>query len=127
MNPQEKAQCVEWFIETKSNTQVKRRFRTTYHKTPPSIPLIRAWYKQFQETGSVLHKKGTGCPRVSDENVERIYRIFVRSQRLSTRAAARELQMPHSTAHRVLRKHLRLRAYKLQVVQAITTDDRVAR
>jgi hypothetical protein len=31
--------------------------------------------------------------------------------------------MAHLTAHRVLRQRLCLRAYKLQVVQAITTDE----
>jgi hypothetical protein len=56
-----------------------KTFRTTYHKTPPSRPSIRAWYKQFKETGNVLHKKGTGRSRVSGENVERIRRIFVLS------------------------------------------------
>jgi len=50
MNPQKKAQCVERFIETKSDTQVRRRFRKSYHNTPPSRPCICAWYKQFKET-----------------------------------------------------------------------------
>jgi hypothetical protein len=57
MNPQEKAQGVEWFTEAKFDTQVQRRSRTTYYKTPQLIPLVRAWYRQFNETGSVLHKK----------------------------------------------------------------------
>ena len=72
MNAQEKAQCVEWFIETKSDTQVQRRFRTNYNRTPPSRTTIRAWYKKFKGTGSVEHKKGAGRPRTSEENVERI-------------------------------------------------------
>ena len=50
--PQEKAQCVSWFIETKSDLQThcQRNFRTKYGRDPPSI---RAWDKKFIETGTV--------------------------------------------------------------------------
>ena len=54
--PQEKAQCVSWFIETKSDTQVQRNFRTKYGKVPPARSSIREWHKKFMDTGSVLHK-----------------------------------------------------------------------
>jgi len=60
MNPQEKAQCVERFVETKSDAQDQRRFRTTYHKTLPWRPSTRAWYRQFKKVGSDLHKKDAG-------------------------------------------------------------------
>src|SRR5207253_7428627 len=33
--PQQKAQCVAWFIETKSDTQTQRNFRTKYGVDPP--------------------------------------------------------------------------------------------
>ncbi|GBL72709.1 hypothetical protein AVEN_127946-1 [Araneus ventricosus] len=55
---QEKAMCVLWFFETKSVITTQRRFRTTYKKDPPSDNAIRRWLTQFQETGSVLHRKG---------------------------------------------------------------------
>jgi hypothetical protein len=32
---------------------------------PPSDNAIRRWLKQFQETGSVLHRKGVGRPSTS--------------------------------------------------------------
>ncbi|GBM88624.1 hypothetical protein AVEN_207120-1 [Araneus ventricosus] len=69
---QEKAMCVLWFFETKSVITTQRRFRTTYKKDPPSDNSIRRWLTQFQETGSVLHRKGAGRPNVSQENVDRI-------------------------------------------------------
>ena len=31
--PQEKAQCVSWFIETKSNVQAQRNYRSKYGET----------------------------------------------------------------------------------------------
>ena len=52
--PQEKAQCVSWFIETKSSLQTRRNFRTKYETDPSSFPSIRAWHKKFMETGTVF-------------------------------------------------------------------------
>ncbi|GBL98297.1 hypothetical protein AVEN_174091-1 [Araneus ventricosus] len=76
---QEKAMCVLWYFETKSVITTQRRFRTTYKKDPPSDNSIRRWLTQFQETGSVLHRKGAGRP--SQENVDRIQETFTRSPR----------------------------------------------
>ncbi|GBO17726.1 hypothetical protein AVEN_240972-1 [Araneus ventricosus] len=78
---QEKAMCVLWFFETKSVITTQRRFRTTYKKDPPSDNSIRRWLTQFQETGSVLHRKGAGRPSTSQENVDRIQETFTRSPR----------------------------------------------
>ena len=35
--PQEKAQCVSWFIETKSDVQTQRKYRSKYGRDPPSV------------------------------------------------------------------------------------------
>ena len=35
---QEKAQCVSWFIETKSDVQAHRKYTTKYGRVPPSGP-----------------------------------------------------------------------------------------
>ena len=54
VTPQEEAQCVLWFIETKLDVQTQRRYKAKYGKDPPSRSSIRRWYKKFMETGSVL-------------------------------------------------------------------------
>uniref|UniRef100_UPI0035902ADC thioredoxin domain-containing protein 17 isoform X2 n=1 Tax=Myxine glutinosa TaxID=7769 RepID=UPI0035902ADC len=111
-SPQEKAQCVAWFIETKSATQVQRSFRTTYGRQPPSRKTIREWHKKFMETGSILQRKGGGRPSTSCEDVEHIRESFEHNPHKSIRTAARELQLPRSTVHKVL--HTRLRLYELK-------------
>ncbi|MCQ7131119.1 DUF4817 domain-containing protein [Salmonella enterica] len=121
--PQEKAQCVSWLIETKSDTQVQRNFRTKYGREPPSRPTIRAWHKKFMETGSVLQQKGSGRPSTSAGDVERVRDAFVRSPGKSIRTAARQLELPRSTVHKVLHRNLRLYAYKVQLLQALQPDD----
>ncbi|GBM67500.1 hypothetical protein AVEN_73648-1 [Araneus ventricosus] len=75
---QEKEMCVLWFFETISVITTQRRLRTTYKKDPPSNNSIRRWLTQFQETGSVLHRKGAGRPSTSQENVDRIQETFTR-------------------------------------------------
>jgi hypothetical protein len=50
--------------------------------------------KQFQETGSVLHRKGAGRPSTSYEDVDRIQEAFSRSPRKSTRQASLQLGVP---------------------------------
>ena len=70
VTPQEKAQCVSWFIETKSDVQTQRRYGTKYGKNPPSRSSIRRWHKKFMETGSVLDAVRTGRPRISVENID---------------------------------------------------------
>ena len=47
---QEKAQRVSWFIETKSDVQTQRNYRSKYGRDPPSRLSIRLWHKKFMET-----------------------------------------------------------------------------
>ena len=87
--PQEKAQCVSWFIETKSDIQAQRNFRRKYGRKPPERPTIRAWHKKFMETGSVLQRKGAGRPQRSEEEIESVRVAYTRSPRKSIRGALR--------------------------------------
>ena len=125
--PQEKAQCVSWFIETKSDTQVQRNYRTKYGKVPPSRGSIREWHKKFMETGSVLHRAGAGRRRTSVDDVDRVRTAFDRSPSKSIRTASRQLNLPRSTVHKVLHKRLRLYAYKIQILHALQPNDRPQR
>ena len=56
--PQEKAQCVSWFIETKSDVQTQRNYRNKYGRDPSSCPSIRLWHKKCMETGIVCSIQG---------------------------------------------------------------------
>ena len=111
---QEKAQCVSWLIETKSDIQAQRNFRRKYERKPPARPTIRAWHKKFMETGSVLQIKGAGRPQISEEEIESVQGAYTRSLRKSIRGAFTQLQIPRSTFHKVLHRKLRLYAYKVQ-------------
>ena len=121
--PQEKAQCVSWLIETKSDVQTQRNYRSKYGRDPPSRPSIRLWHKKFMKTGTmfdtVFDTRRSGRPRTSEENIERVRQAFQRSPIKSIRTAARQLELPRLTVHKVLHKNLRLYAYKVQMLQAL--------
>ena len=115
--PQEKAQCVSWFIETKSDVQTQRNYRSKYGRDPPSRPLIRLYHKKFMETGTVFDTRRSGRPRTYEENIERVRQG---SPMKSIRTAARQLELPRSTVHKVLHKNLRL--YAVQSANVIGTS-----
>ena len=120
--PQEKAQSVSWFIETKSDNQPQQNFRRKYGRKPPARPTSQAWHKKFMETGSVLQRKGAGQPQISQE-IESMRVAYTRSPRKSICGDFTQLQIPRSTIHKVLHRNLRLYAYKVQLLQALRPED----
>jgi transposase len=83
--------CVLWFLETKSVIKMQRRYRTQYGKVPSSDNAVMRWLKQFQETGSVLHRQAAGRQRTSQEDVDRIQEAFSRSPQKSTEQTSLQL------------------------------------
>ena len=57
---EEKAQCVSWFIETKSDVQTHRNYKSKYERDAPSRPSIRLWHKKFLETRTVFDARRSG-------------------------------------------------------------------
>jgi hypothetical protein len=45
-------------------------FRAKYAKDPPTDKTIRAWYKQFSETGCLCQQKSSGRPLTAEDDVE---------------------------------------------------------
>jgi len=46
---------------------LQRAFRAKYAKDPPTDKTIRAWYKQFTETGCLCKQKSSGRPLTAEE------------------------------------------------------------
>jgi hypothetical protein len=69
---QEKAQCVLWYVETKSVVIVQRNFRQVYQKDAPADKYIciyrYKWYQRFKETGNVLKEHSPGRPGTSQDD-----------------------------------------------------------
>ena len=75
------------------------------------------------ETGTVLDARRSGRPRTSEKNIERVRQAFQRSPMNSIRTAARQLDLPRATVHKVLHKNVRLFVYKVQMLQALQPND----
>ena len=65
--PGEKSFCVSEYHTCKSVVTVQRAFRAKYAKDPPTEETIRAWYKQFTETGCLCKQKSSGRPSTTEE------------------------------------------------------------
>ena len=85
--PQEKAQCVSWFIKTRSDIQAQRNFIAKYVKRVPARQSIRNWHMQFVETATLLLEPRSGWPKTSEKGIERIRQSFSRSPTKSIRSA----------------------------------------
>jgi len=68
----EKSFCVLEYHTSKSVVTVQRAFRAKYAKEPPTDKTIRAWYKQFTETGCLCKQKSSGRTLISEELEYRI-------------------------------------------------------
>lgn len=120
---QEKSKCVLWFHETHSAVTVQRNFVRNFRRPPPDVKSIKSWYAKFQVRGSVCDNERTGRPRVNQDTVDAVRHAFLQNPRKSVRKASRELQIPRSTVHKILKKELKFLAYKLQVVQKLEQND----
>jgi hypothetical protein len=122
-----KAFCVLDYHVNQSVISVQRHFRTRFNEDPPSNQSIRKWYLNFKRNGCICKKKSTGRPSVSNEVVEQVRESFTRSPQKSTVKCSRELGIPQPTVWKILRKRIKFKPYKLQLLQALKQNDKVER
>jgi hypothetical protein len=118
----QKAQTVLWYGKFEFITWVHHEFRREYSVRPPDDKIIRRWYEQVWETGSVGHS--TGQTRRPDEDMDLVRQAFILILKKSISKASAQLHMLQRSVHRILRNSLRLKPYKLQAVQKLTTLDK---
>jgi hypothetical protein len=80
--------------------------------------------KNSNVTGACISQNRPGP---SGERVERVREAFQRSPRKPTNRASLELDIPQPTAWLILRKRLRVKPYQLQLLQALTDEDKSRR
>ena len=92
-HPGEKSFCVLENHTRKSVVTKQRAFRAKYANDPPTDKTIRAWYKQFTETGCLCKQKASCRPLTAEDDVEGVRASFLHSPKTSTGTAAKELSM----------------------------------
>jgi len=78
---------------------------------------------KFQQSGCLCSAKQTDWPGPLAETVEHVREMLVRSPQKSTYRASREFQMPQSSVWCILYKCLRMRGYRLQLLQVLNPQD----
>jgi len=127
LTSQQRSWCVlEFQKKTNSVLTVQRAFKLKFDVDPPTNKSILKWHRNLIERGRICdQRKGhPGRPSVSEKVVDRVRGSSLRSPIKSTRRASRELKVPQSAANKILRKHLRLHPYRLQLVQKLHPEDK---
>ena len=75
----------------------------------------------------MLNAVRSGGLRTFVENIESVRQSFSRFPMKPIRTAARELELPPTTVHKVLQKRLRLHAYKMKMLQRLQPNDKPKR
>jgi hypothetical protein len=119
----EKSLRVLEYHTIKSVVAVQLAFRANYANDPPTDKTIRAWYKQFTETGCLCKQKSSGRPLTAEDDVERVRASFLHSLEKSTETAANQPSMSKTTVWMVLRKRLVFKPYHIQMVQQLSDKD----
>ena len=126
----ERVCAVELFIQTGSITETQRGFHCEWNQQEaPSPNAIRRWIRQWREEGSVMCEKSPGRPssvRTLD-NIAQVLASVSRGPRRSARKHAQALRMSDRSVRRILHSDLSLHPYKLQVVHALSNQDREMR
>ena len=99
--PQEKAQSVSWFIETKLDVQTHESTEASIER-PTIMFFILSMAQELYGARAVLDAVRSGQPGISGENIECVRQAFSRFPMKSIYSAARELPLPPATVHKVL-------------------------
>jgi len=119
----EKSLYVLEYHTNKSVVIVQRAFLAKYAKDRLTDKTIRAWFKQFTETGCLCKQKSSGRPLTAEDDVERVRASFLHSPKKSTATAAKGLSMSKTTVWRVLLKRLVFKPYRIQMLQQLSDED----
>uniref|UniRef100_A0AC34FPT4 DUF4817 domain-containing protein n=1 Tax=Panagrolaimus sp. ES5 TaxID=591445 RepID=A0AC34FPT4_9BILA len=125
----QKTDCVIWYIESGSPTEVQRRYREKYvlHEQAPDARNIKRWFEEFQQRGTVFRKERISPrPIRTDEIVRDVLEYFSANEHSSLRRAANELQISKSTIQVIL-SDADWHPYKMQTVHELLPGDWVLR
>ena len=120
---QQKAQAVIWITELKYPKLVQRKFQSVYGVEAPSINTIKSWKQKFLETGSVqVIKKKRRAHVVTEETLDEVSLTITENNQTSVRKIANSMSLTYSSALRCLKK-LKLKPYKIQMLQHLNNND----
>ena len=136
MDLQDRIELVKCFYSSGSSPRAALRqfkLKKGLVKDPFSLSTITRLISKFEETGSITDKPRSGRPSVDDSTVEEVEEAIAQTSESSSvgstsvRRIANETGLGATTVHRIMRNHLRLFPYKLQILQSLEPDDKPKR
>jgi len=101
---------------------VQRTIRAKYAKDPPTDKTIRAWYKQFTETGCLCKQKSSGRPLTAEDDIERFGPVLCTVRRNQRGLQLRSYRCPKQQ-WRVLRERLVFKLGHIQMAQQLSDEE----
>ena len=123
---EERIFIVERMTLTRSRLETKRNFKKKFGKEV-NLKTIDANFMKWKKFGSVQdqHKGNSGRKKLArtPENQEQIESLIGSNNKMSVRRLAFASDIKKSSVHRILKKDLRLKAYKPQLSQELKEGD----
>ena len=129
-NREQKAKVVQFYLKFGSPVTAQRQFRAFFgaRETPDRRTIIRL-AESFIAQGSVEERGRAGRARtaLTPEKINEIADRVKEKPSISVRRLASESKISYSSTRRILKKKLKLRAYKMPVIQLISPEARKKR
>ena len=133
-NNLQKAFCIETYVLHKSFDITRRLYLKKFgfdHRRVDKAPrkgLILKWVNKFRG-GSLERRHGSGRRRSArtEDNINKANHAVLQSPKRSVRHRSQALSLSRSSLHRILRRDLHMRAYRLQICQRLTVPDQQKR
>ena len=120
-----------WYFESDQSRhamgQVRIRLRERYNIEAPEGRVIKGWTDKLFSTGSITDKQRPGRPTARGDATERISQHINAEPCSSVRRVSNELNIPLTTAYRIMRQDLSLKPWKQTKVQFLSPDDHINR
>ena len=129
--PNQKAQLVKLYLETKSVTLTQRKWKDIQGQMPPSRKAILSLTEKFLATGSLENQMRGRC---GAKRTKRTQQVALKARQILTLAPktplkqlGQQLGCSYSTAQRMARTDLKLHPYKIAIHQKLRNCDEEAR
>ena len=122
--PDEKAQLVKFYLETKSVVLTQRKWKKCFKaRKAPSRKAILSLTEQFLGTGSLESNKQGRCgakrTKRTPATAQKARQIMSSAPKMSLKQLSQQLRCSYSTAQRIARTDLKLRPYKITIHQKL--------
>ena len=125
----EKSSLLEFYFRTSSYIEARNLFAQRF----PDVPIpcdSTVWHivEKFRQTGTVQNVVRHRSPSVlTDETLTEIQRDILENPNISIRKLSQQMDVPKTTVHKALRKHLGLFPYRATVTHQLQPGDPEAR